>query len=68
MSRADRDPAMREAFVRVCKDSKFTLDAIRAAQLVGLMFDVSPIEVWLVMPSLDAMNEIAAGKHPACHT
>jgi hypothetical protein len=52
-------------FVRVCRDSGFQLDAVRAAQLTASMVGCHPLEVWLAMPSLTVMNEIAAGTHPA---
>ena len=51
-------------FIRVCRDSGFTLDAAHAARLVAKTLVCHPLEVWLAMPSLDVMNEIAAGTHP----
>lgn len=65
MTRADRTPGMREAFGRVCRDSGFRVDADRACRLVGLMYDVHPLEVFYAMPSWSTMEEIAAGTHPA---
>lgn len=64
--RHDRDRvAIQRFYIRVCKDSGFGLDSIRAATLTAQAFRCSPLEVWLAMPSLDVMDEIAAGKHPA---
>ena len=54
-----------DVFVRVCRDSGFTIDATRAAIIAAQMLNKHPLEVWLAMPSLDVMDEIAAGRHAA---
>jgi hypothetical protein len=59
---------IQELFIRVCRDSGFTLDAARAAGVAAIAFGCHPLEVWMAMPSLDVMNEIAAGKHPAARS
>lgn len=63
-----RDSMMQQAFIRVFRDSGYRIDAVRAAILVGMMLHCHPLQVWLAMPSLDVMNAIAAGEHPACGT
>lgn len=56
---------MQDVFIRVCRDSRFTLDAVRAASLAGLILNRHPLEIWLAMPHYDVMEQIAAGTHPA---
>ena len=51
-----------QAFIRVCRDSQFTLDATRAAVLAAAVINCHPLEIWLAMPDLDAMDGIAAGR------
>jgi hypothetical protein len=65
LPRHERDrTTIQQIYVRVCRDSGFGLDSIRAATLTANMVGCSPLEVWLAMPSLDVMDEIAAGQHP----
>jgi hypothetical protein len=47
---------IQELFIRVCRDSGFTLDAARAAGVAAIAFGCHPLEVWMAMPSLDVMN------------
>lgn len=61
---ADRD-LIQQIYVRVCRDSGFGLDSIRAATLAARIVGCSPLEVWVAMPSLAVMDAIAEGKHPA---
>ena len=56
---------IQDVFIRLCRDSAFTLPADRAASLAGVMLKCHPLEIWLAMPSYSAMEEIAAGTHPA---
>lgn len=66
MNREERK-LRQELFIRVCKDSRFQLDYVRAAALAGAAGGFPALDVWLAMPSLGVMEEIAAGTHPACH-
>lgn len=54
-----------QMFIRVCRDSRFALDAVRAAGVAALALRCHPLEIWLAMPSLSVMDDIAAGRHPA---
>lgn len=57
---------IQDIYIRVCRDSQFTLDAQRAAILVGMMLNKSPLEVWLNM-DINVMERVASGEHPAAH-
>lgn len=54
-------------FIRICRDSQWSIDAIRAAKLTGQIVGKHPLLVWDDIGSLDIMHSIAAGEHPACH-
>ena len=54
-----------QMFIRVCRDSGFKLGAIRSAIFAAAILKCDPLEIWLAMPSLDVMDLIAAGAHPA---
>lgn len=56
-----------QLFIRVCRDSGFRLDYIRAAILAGDIAKRSPLEVWIALGSFDLMERIATGEHPAAH-
>lgn len=56
---------IRSLYLRVCRDSRYTISSGNAAILVAQMLGISPLEVWVAMPSLSVMDEIAAGAHPA---
>jgi hypothetical protein len=56
---------IQSVFIRVCRDSGFGLDAVRAADLTAMMLGLHPLEIWIAMPSFSVMEEIAAGRHPA---
>lgn len=55
-----------DLFIRTCRDSGFGLDCYRAAAFVGNILHISAFEVYLAIGSLDAMQKVAAGTHPAC--
>ena len=57
---------IQNAYIRVCRDSHFTLDWVVAAQLAGKMMDTNALGVWTTFGSLDTMREIARGEHPVC--
>jgi hypothetical protein len=64
MGLMDKD-TLRHLFIRVCRDSGFQLDTVRATQLAAAIAKVHPLDVWRAFPSYDTMGEIAEGTHPA---
>ncbi len=60
-----RKQLLRDLFVRVCRDSGFRLDTHRAANLVAQIAKAHPLDIWMAMPSLEVMDEVARGTHPA---
>lgn len=61
MNRAD----IQKVYIRVCRDSGFKMDGVQAATLAAKVIGCSPLEIWLAMPSLNVMDQIAKGDHPA---
>lgn len=58
-----------DLFIKVCKDSGFTLDMYRAAALVGAVFGTTALDVYCKMDvGLDTMIQIANGTHPVVQT
>lgn len=55
---------IQKMFIRVCRDSGFTMEYIKATIFAGEILKISPIEVWTSFGSLDTMEEIAKGIHP----
>ena len=55
---------VQKIYIRVCCDSGFTLETPRAAALAAGVLGLSPLQIWMAMPSLDVMDKIAAGTHP----
>jgi hypothetical protein len=51
-----------DMFVRVCRDSGHSLDAVRAMTLTANILHIHPLEVGYAMPSLQAAQDIAAGR------
>jgi hypothetical protein len=60
----DRD-TMQKVFIRICSDSKFSLDYVAAAQLAGKILGVHPLEVYGAFPSMSVMVKVSTGEHPA---
>jgi hypothetical protein len=56
---------IQRAYIRYCRDSLFSLDAVNAAIFTAGALRVHPLEVWLAMPCFDDMERIASGNHPA---
>jgi hypothetical protein len=54
---------MQQVYIRLCRDSCFTIDAVRAAQLAAAVCNVHPLQIWLAL-DWDTMQRIAAGTHP----
>lgn len=61
----ERMELLQTLYIRMCRDSHFGLKAASAATIVGSMLGISPLEVWIAMPSLDDMDRVASGQH-AC--
>ena len=53
-------------YIRVCRDSGFTMDWAKAAQLTAGALSVSALEIGHAFPYLQVMQEIASGTHPVC--
>ncbi|MDB5707879.1 MAG: hypothetical protein JWN66_4995 [Sphingomonas bacterium] len=56
---------IQQVYIRVCRDSGFQLDYLQAANLAAKVLGKHPLDVWIAMPCLDVMREIAVGEHPA---
>lgn len=54
-----------EVYIRICKDSNFTMEFDQAARVAGLMLKCHPLEFWIAM-DIKIMQQIAAGTHPVC--
>jgi hypothetical protein len=67
MSEHSRE-TMQQVFIRVCRDSRFSMDAVDAAHFAARMLGCDPLEIWFAMSSLSIMEEIARGTHPAART
>ena len=59
-----RRKLIQDFFIGVCKGSGFQLDSTHAAALTAKATGCSPLEVWTSVGSLNAMDEIATGRHP----
>jgi hypothetical protein len=55
------------AYVRVCRDSGFTMAATDVAHFVGNMLGISAWAVWQAVGDLSTMERVACGEHPVCH-
>lgn len=54
-----------DLYVRVCRDSGHRIGWIQAAHLVAGILKISALQVWIAVGSLDAMQRVADGTHPA---
>lgn len=63
-SRTERK-TVTDLYIRVCRDSSFSLGVVRSAQVVGSILGLHPLQVWMAVGSLDAMERVANGSHPA---
>lgn len=52
------------AYIRVCRDSGWRFDYIRAAHFTADLLKISALEVWTQFSSLDIMEQVAKGEHP----
>ncbi len=55
---------VRDCFIRVCRDSKFMIGPLMAAELTASMVKTHPLLVWTAFPSFSVMEDIADGTHP----
>ena len=53
-----------DAYVRVCRDSGFQMEATAAAHFVAKLLNIHAFDVWFAM-DLSTMRRIADGTHPA---
>jgi len=61
----ERRKFIQDLYIRVCRDSGFNMDYIRAAHFAGMVGGFHAMDVWIAMPSLEVMQQIAKGTHPA---
>lgn len=54
---------IQQAYIRVCRDSRFRLELTRAAHLAAAVLGCSAIDVWLAL-DFSNMERIANGTHP----
>jgi hypothetical protein len=54
-----------QAFIRVCRDSGFSLEASRAANIAAKVVGRHPLDIWTAFSGLDVMDRIASGDYPA---
>jgi hypothetical protein len=54
-----------QAFIRVCRDSGFSLESSRAASLAAKVLGIHPLDIWVAIGDLATMDRIACGEHPA---
>lgn len=66
MTKDDRN-MLQQIFIRVCRDSGFTLEWTRAARIAALAAGTHPLVVWCAMDA-GTMEQIADGTHPALNT
>lgn len=55
-----------DAYVRVCKDSGFQLEAVRASQITASMLGIHPLDVLGALGTMQALEQVADGTHPVC--
>lgn len=62
----DERETIQRIYIRLCRDSRYTIKAENAAILAGNVLGISPLVVWTKFPSFAVMEEIASGTHPVC--
>lgn len=55
-----------DVYIRVCKDSGFQLDNIRATILSANILKCHPFEIYDAFSGFDVMQKISTGNHPVC--
>lgn len=61
----ERRKFIQDLYIRVCRDSGFAMEYTRAAHFAGKVGGFHAMDVWTAMPSLQVMEQIAKGEHPA---
>jgi hypothetical protein len=56
---------IQNTFIRVAQDSGFTMDAYRVADFTASLLKISALEVAFAFSSLNLMENVASGDHPA---
>ena len=59
----DRE-TIQKLYIRICRDSGFSIDYIQAAILAGKVLNMHPFSVYNAFSYLDVMEKIAKGEHP----
>jgi len=57
---------IQNAFIRVCKDSNWTMNGFDAAIFTAKMLNIPALQIGFDFPSLSVMQQIAKGEHPIC--
>lgn len=52
-------------YVRICRDSGFSMSFDKAAHFVADMLGISALEVWSAFGDITNMQRVASGEHPA---
>lgn len=65
--RAEQRKLCQEIFISVCRDSKFSMDAVKAAKFAAAVIGTHPLVIWAAM-DMETMDRIAEGSHPVCRT
>lgn len=56
-----------DVYVRVCRDSGFSMGFAEACHLTAQLLQISTMELWVRMGlTIAVMDEIATGVHPIC--
>jgi len=55
-----------DLYVRVCQDSGFQMDYLKAIKLVAAILQTTALDVWASMKiDFDTLERVAKGTHPA---
>ena len=50
-------------YIRICRDSNFTLSMVDAARTCAKLEGIAPLEFWIAVGSIEDMQKIANGTH-----
>ena len=64
MSYGPSNIEIQELYIRICRDSKFKIDWVQAAQLTASVLQITPLMVGLAFPYVERMRTIADGNDP----
>lgn len=63
MDDAQLDQLIRDIYVRVCRDSRFSMSVEQAARLTAAVCKTHPLKVWVCLGQSN-MERVADGTHP----